>query len=94
MLNWIYNLTAKLRQKLSEKGQGMVEYALILAAVAVIAVVAFLGTNGAGGDGTLAGTIKKSFGTANTAIDDANSAVDGLKNSSNSGSAQQSGNNN
>jgi len=65
MLNWIYGLAAKLRQKLSEKGQGMVEYALILAAVAIIAVVAIWGTNGGGG---LKATIQKSFSQADEAI--------------------------
>lgn len=43
MLLKISALLAKIREKLDEKGQGMVEYALILAAVALIAVVAIWG---------------------------------------------------
>ena len=39
MLNRIYDWAKSIRQKLSEKGQGMVEYAVILAAVAIIAAV-------------------------------------------------------
>ena len=74
MLNWIYGLAAKLRQKLSEKGQGMVEYALILAAVAIIAVVAIWGTS-ATGEKTLKTTITGSFTNAANAVDDVNSKV-------------------
>lgn len=44
MFKWIDKLTEKIREKLSEKGQGMVEYALIIAVVAVIAVLV-LNTN-------------------------------------------------
>ncbi len=90
MLNWIYGLAAKLRQKLSEKGQGMVEYALILAAVAIIAVVAFLGTDGAGGDGTLAGTIRGAFTKASTSVTTATGSVDNIKTASGSTQASQS----
>ena len=68
MLNWIYGLTAKLRQKISEKGQGMVEYALILAAVAIIAVVVLWNNGG------LQDTVKGSFTTAKTKIETANKA--------------------
>lgn len=39
MLNWIYKKMKSFREKISEKGQGMVEYALILAGVAIIAAV-------------------------------------------------------
>lgn len=48
--NKIKDKVAALSAKLNEKGQGMVEYAIILAAVAVIAVAALWGTgNTAGG---------------------------------------------
>ncbi len=46
----ISNFLTSLQERLGEKGQGMVEYALILAAVAIIAVVAIWG--GSKGDGT------------------------------------------
>ena len=75
MLNWIYNLTAKLRQKLSEKGQGMVEYAMILAAVAIIAVVVIWGTGGEK-EQTLESTVKQSFTNANTAVERANEKIE------------------
>ena len=52
MLKQIYEYISSLREKLNEKGQGMVEYALILAAVAIIAVVAIWGTSS---DGTPSG---------------------------------------
>lgn len=45
MLKKFQKWTSALREKLNEKGQGMVEYALILAAVAIIAVVAIWGTS-------------------------------------------------
>ncbi len=74
MLNYIYNLAKSVRDKISslgEKGQGMVEYAIILAVVAVIAV-AVLGTSTSDeNDGTLAGAIKGAFGTATKNIDSA-----------------------
>ena len=39
MIKFFRNLTDKIRAKISEKGQGMVEYALVIAVVAVIAAV-------------------------------------------------------
>lgn len=49
MIKWIYELQKKLQEKLSEKGQGMTEYAIILAVVAVVAVAVFMGSDGKGG---------------------------------------------
>ncbi|MBR5914683.1 MAG: pilin protein [Selenomonadaceae bacterium] len=43
MFKHIYAFTNKIKSYLSEKGQGMVEYALILALVAGIAAVALNG---------------------------------------------------
>ena len=40
MFKYIYKFLDKLKEKFSQKGQGMVEYALILAFVAAIAFVA------------------------------------------------------
>ena len=65
MLNKIYSLLVGFRKKLGEKGQGMVEYALILAAVAIIAVVAIWGTSsGTGTDATRSGGLKAAVTSA------------------------------
>ena len=69
MLNKIYSLLVGFRKKLGEKGQGMVEYALILAAVAIIAVVAIWGTSTAdgvtaGSEGSLKGAVTGAFDSA------------------------------
>lgn len=60
MLKQICTLMDKLCKKLGEKGQGMVEYALILAAVAIIAVFAIWGTENSGT------SLKESVGNAFT----------------------------
>lgn len=73
MLKKFQKWTSALREKLNEKGQGMVEYALILAAVAIIAVAAIWGT--AGSDGTssdgLKNAVTKAFSNAATEINKA-----------------------
>lgn len=51
MIKKISNFLTSLQERLGEKGQGMVEYALILAAVAIIAVAAIWGV-GTGADQT------------------------------------------
>ncbi|MCR5833965.1 MAG: Flp family type IVb pilin [Selenomonadaceae bacterium] len=65
MFKFIDKLVAKL--KASEKGQGMVEYALIIAFVAAIAIVAL--NNG------LMDTIKGAFSTASSAVSNAAAVV-------------------
>ena len=83
MLNRIYGWAAKLRQKLSEKGQGMVEYAMILAAVAIIAVIAIWGVPGTkdeqgqttGAQSGLKDTITSAFGNAQKAVEKGNTAT-------------------
>ncbi len=65
MFKWIYELQKKLQEKISEKGQGMTEYAIILAVVAIVAVAVFYGSDGNSG---LEGTISNAYGTANDAI--------------------------
>ena len=45
MFKFIYSITDKIKNKLNEKGQGMVEYAIVLAAVVAIAVAALWGTD-------------------------------------------------
>lgn len=67
MFKWIYELKAKLQEKLSEKGQGMTEYAIILAVVAAVAVAVFYGSSDEGGG--LEGTISKAYNKANEKID-------------------------
>ena len=59
-------LKAKLQGKLSEKGQGMTEYAIILAVVAVVAVAVFMGNDGSGG--TLGNAITGAYDQAGNAI--------------------------
>ena len=71
MLNKIYSLLVGFRKKLGEKGQGMVEYALILAAVAIIAVVAIWGTDKVGTDKDLKSAVTGAFTKAATKIDTA-----------------------
>ncbi len=62
--NKIKDKVAALSAKLNEKGQGMVEYAMILAAVAIIAVVVLWNN----GEGSLISSISKAFTTASTKI--------------------------
>lgn len=67
MFKWIYELQKKLQEKISEKGQGMTEYAIILAVVAVVAVAVFYGGGSSNGAG-LSGTIGNAYQKANNAI--------------------------
>ena len=70
MFTFVEELKAKLQEKLSEKGQGMTEYAIILAVVAVVAVAVFMGEGGKGG--TLGNAITGAY-------DQAGSAINGIK---------------
>lgn len=70
MYKWFYKMKQALQEKLSEKGQGMVEYALVLAAVAIIALVV-LSNNG--------GLSEKVQGAYNNAGDQISSATDATK---------------
>ena len=68
MMQLIYRITKAIRNrvaKLNEKGQGMVEYAVILAVVAAVAIVVF-GT-GKSGEG-LSSTVQGAFDNADTQI--------------------------
>jgi Flp pilus assembly pilin Flp len=63
----IYDLKATLHEMLSEeRAQGMVEYAIIIAVVAVISVAIFMGENGSGG---------RAFQAVNGLYDQANDAI-------------------
>lgn len=62
MFKYINKLIEKVKK--SEKGQGMVEYALIIAFVAAVAIFA-LGDNGLGG------AVKNAFSNASTMVDSA-----------------------
>ena len=46
MFKWFYQMKKALQEKISEKGQGMVEYALVLAAVAIIAALVLSDSGG------------------------------------------------
>ena len=46
MFKYFYNFIDKVKSKLTQKGQGMIEYAMIIAFVAVIAGVALSSDNG------------------------------------------------
>jgi Flp pilus assembly pilin Flp len=59
LFKFIEELKAKLQEKISEKGQGMTEYAIILAVVAVVAVAVFMG-----GDDPAKGTLGNAIGGA------------------------------
>jgi pilus assembly protein Flp/PilA len=69
LLQYIKSLVQKIKS--SEKGQGMVEYALIIAFVAAIAI--FVLSN----DG-LGGAIGSAFGNASTMIESANDVATGI----------------
>ncbi len=71
MLKKISQFFSFLKERLGEKGQGMVEYALILAAVALIAVVAIWGTGKGGTDKDLQTAVTGAFTKAATAVDNA-----------------------
>jgi Flp pilus assembly pilin Flp len=66
VFKFIEELKAKLQEKISEKGQGMTEYAIILAVVAVVAVAVFMGKDGQGG--TLGNAINGAYSQAGSAI--------------------------
>lgn len=72
MFKWIYKWTDKIKEKvatlsdkMSEKGQGIVEYGMILAAVAVIAFFVLWSTDNTN---NLKGIIEGTFNTAATKI--------------------------
>jgi Flp pilus assembly pilin Flp len=67
MFKWIRELQMKLQEKVSEKGQGMTEYAIILAVVAVVAVAVFMGGDDAA-SGTLGSAINGAYNKAGDAI--------------------------
>ena len=69
MLQYINKLVKKLKK--SDKGQGMVEYALIIAFVAAIAIVAL--NNGLGD------AVKGAFSNASSLVNSAADAADNYK---------------
>lgn len=71
MLKTISNLFSSLKERLGEKGQGMVEYALILAAVAIIAVVAIWGGSKGDGKNSLKSAVTGAFEKAATEVTNA-----------------------
>ena len=75
MLMFIEEISKKIRDAISEKGQGMVEYALIIAVVAVIAAVVL--------NTSLSDSISNAFNKADSKIDAATESLDTNKTSSN-----------
>lgn len=74
MIKFIRNLTDKIREKLSDKkGQGMVEYALVLAAVAVIALYVLMGTDN--NNSGLKTAVSDAFSNAASKITDAQNGI-------------------
>lgn len=63
MFKFFEKIFGKIRAQLSQKGQGMVEYALIIAFIAGIAAVAL--------NSDLGSAIKGAFGKATSSINDA-----------------------
>ena len=78
MIKYIEKLVKKL--KASEKGQGMVEYALIIAFVAAIAIVAL--NNGLGE------AVKNAFTGASNLVTSASHAAQTYKDNANAGGGQ------
>ena len=79
MFKFIYSITDKIKNKLNEKGQGMVEYAIVLAAVVAIAVAALWSTGEETVNGQtvttetgLKGAVTQSFKNATDQINEAN----------------------
>ena len=73
MFKYINKLIKKLKE--SEKGQGMVEYALIIAFVAAIAIFVL--------NGKLGTAINGAFENASQAVDDASKGATALRNGTN-----------
>ena len=77
MMQSIYRITKAIRNrvaKLNEKGQGMVEYAVILAVVAAVAIIVFGTGNADKGLGeTVSGAFKKANDNINKVGDEATS---------------------
>ena len=79
MYKWMKELKEKLQKGLSEKGQGMVEYGIVLAVVATIAgVVLWSGSTEDGKEQSLKGSVANAYQTATNKI---NAAQDGNINS-------------
>ena len=75
MIKKISNFLTSLQERLGEKGQGMVEYALILAAVAIIAVAAIWGVGkGSNGNTSLQTAVTSAFTKAATEVTNAQTA--------------------
>ena len=81
MINYIQKLIDKIKK--SEKGQGMVEYALIIAFVAAIAIFVL--------NGKLGTAIGGAFDKASSAVNSATAASDNIAKSGSSSSSDGDG---
>ena len=89
MFKWIYKWTEELKNKLNEKGQGMVEYGIVLAVVAAIALAVFGNVSGektvTGEGGTtstekvnasgLSGAVEKAYDSATKTVEKATPTI-------------------
>lgn len=87
MFKYFYDFFNKVKSKLSQKGQGMVEYALILAAVAILAGVVL--ANGGG----LRTAIESAFDNVKTQIEGATTKVNTTSGSTSTGGGAAGGTN-
>lgn len=81
MFKFIQKISEKIRNAVSEKGQGMVEYALIIAVVAVIAAVVL--------NTSLSESISNAFSKADTQI---NAAAESITTENAGGNSNNGGN--
>ena len=75
MIQFIKDIINNIKSKLDSRGQGMVEYAVVLAAVAAIVVAVMYGS-GTTGDSQTKGKLQQSV---ESAFDKANSKIDAVQ---------------
>lgn len=68
MVDFFLLVWGKLQERLSEKGQGMIEYALVLAFVAVVSAAVFMSSDG-GGRNYLTNTVSGTYDKTGNVVD-------------------------